>query len=220
MTFFGMGPLEILVILVVALIVFGPDKLPQVAMQVGRAVRDFRRWTADLTSEFRSVTQEFSSEFEELRSATQELQSELRGVQSDLANEMRMVSGALQLHEGQPVAGGVEAAEVGAAAPQTWAPASPGAATTWTNGASQEAVMSASPPPVATKDDPRVDVSLFDLDDLVVMPRTSRATNGHADQHGLNGENGHAVAELATTRPTRQPRPDRSTYTRPLRRGR
>jgi sec-independent protein translocase protein TatA len=34
------------------LIVFGPGKLPEIAGQVGRAVRDFRRSTADITAEF------------------------------------------------------------------------------------------------------------------------------------------------------------------------
>jgi TatA/E family protein of Tat protein translocase len=38
------GPLEILVILVVALIVFGPKKLPDIGRQVGRGVREFRKF--------------------------------------------------------------------------------------------------------------------------------------------------------------------------------
>ena len=52
MNFLGMGPMELMVILVLALIVFGPGKLPEIAGQVGRAVRDFRRMTGDLSSEF------------------------------------------------------------------------------------------------------------------------------------------------------------------------
>ncbi len=38
------GPLEILVILVVALVVFGPKKLPDIGRQVGRGVREFRKF--------------------------------------------------------------------------------------------------------------------------------------------------------------------------------
>lgn len=38
------GPLEILVILVVALVVFGPSKLPQLGRQVGRGYREFRKF--------------------------------------------------------------------------------------------------------------------------------------------------------------------------------
>jgi sec-independent protein translocase protein TatA len=40
----SLGPAEILVILVVALLVFGPHKLPEVGRQVGRTMREFRRW--------------------------------------------------------------------------------------------------------------------------------------------------------------------------------
>jgi sec-independent protein translocase protein TatA len=38
------GPLEILVVLVVALVVFGPSKLPQIGRQVGRGFREFRKF--------------------------------------------------------------------------------------------------------------------------------------------------------------------------------
>jgi sec-independent protein translocase protein TatA len=37
------SPMHLLVILVVALLVFGPDKLPEIARQVGKAGREFRR---------------------------------------------------------------------------------------------------------------------------------------------------------------------------------
>lgn len=36
------GPAEIVVVLVVALLVFGPTKLPQLARAMGQAVREFR----------------------------------------------------------------------------------------------------------------------------------------------------------------------------------
>jgi TatA/E family protein of Tat protein translocase len=67
MNFLGMGPMELMVILVLALIVFGPGKLPEIAGQVGRVVRDFRRMTGDLSSEFNRT---LSLEIEE-RKATQ-----------------------------------------------------------------------------------------------------------------------------------------------------
>jgi TatA/E family protein of Tat protein translocase len=42
------GPLEILVIFIVALVVFGPSKLPQIGRQVGRGFREFRKFQAGL----------------------------------------------------------------------------------------------------------------------------------------------------------------------------
>ena len=39
----NLGPAEILVILVVALLVFGPHKLPEIGRQVGGAIRELRK---------------------------------------------------------------------------------------------------------------------------------------------------------------------------------
>ncbi len=66
MNFLGMGPMELMLILVLALIVFGPGKLPEVAGQVGKAVRDLRRATTDLSSEFNRT---LSLEVEEKKEA-------------------------------------------------------------------------------------------------------------------------------------------------------
>jgi TatA/E family protein of Tat protein translocase len=40
---FNIGPLELMVILVVALLVVGPSKLPEVGRSIGRGIREFRR---------------------------------------------------------------------------------------------------------------------------------------------------------------------------------
>lgn len=48
------GPLglpEIAIILVVALLVFGPRRLPEIAKGVGQAVREFRKSVRDMTDE-------------------------------------------------------------------------------------------------------------------------------------------------------------------------
>ena len=51
---FGVGMPELLVILVVALVVLGPKRLPEVARQLGKAMAEFRRQTSDLMEEFQS----------------------------------------------------------------------------------------------------------------------------------------------------------------------
>lgn len=40
---FGLGPLELFMILVVVLIIFGAGKLPQVGEALGRSIRNFKR---------------------------------------------------------------------------------------------------------------------------------------------------------------------------------
>ena len=57
----SLGPAEILVILVIALLVFGPNKMPDIARQVGKGFREFRRVQQHLKSELRDVVSEFDS---------------------------------------------------------------------------------------------------------------------------------------------------------------
>jgi sec-independent protein translocase protein TatA len=40
---FGMGLQELVIILVIALVIFGPSKLPQIGSGLGKAIRDFRK---------------------------------------------------------------------------------------------------------------------------------------------------------------------------------
>lgn len=47
----NIGPAEILVILVIALLVFGPRKLPELGKSLGAGIREFRRGTAGLKEE-------------------------------------------------------------------------------------------------------------------------------------------------------------------------
>jgi TatA/E family protein of Tat protein translocase len=51
----NLGPLEILVILVVALVVFGPKRLPEVGRQVGAAMRELRRMQDTVKAEINTV---------------------------------------------------------------------------------------------------------------------------------------------------------------------
>jgi sec-independent protein translocase protein TatA len=40
---FGLGITELMVILVIALVIFGPSKLPQIGSGLGKAIRDFKK---------------------------------------------------------------------------------------------------------------------------------------------------------------------------------
>ena len=60
----GIGFSELLVILVVALVAFGPDRLPDFARQAGRAVRQVRRLTHQARDDLRSELGPGYSDFE------------------------------------------------------------------------------------------------------------------------------------------------------------
>lgn len=42
---FGLGATELIIILVIALIVFGPGKLPELGKSIGRGIREFKKAT-------------------------------------------------------------------------------------------------------------------------------------------------------------------------------
>jgi sec-independent protein translocase protein TatA len=52
---FNIGPWELILILVIALIIFGPGKLPEAGKSIGRAVREFRQASTDFKSELNEV---------------------------------------------------------------------------------------------------------------------------------------------------------------------
>ncbi len=79
MNVFGIGSGEMVLLLVAALLIFGPGKLPEVAGQVGKAVRDFRRMTSDLTGEFEKTIAEAS----DIKDA---FTSELSGMRSQVSS--------------------------------------------------------------------------------------------------------------------------------------
>src|SRR5215216_6631122 len=89
MNLFGMGSWEIGLILIVALIIFGPGKLPEVAGQVGKAVRDFRRITSDLTGEFERQTG--------VKDIKKTLEQEITGVKNEVSGVGKSIEQNLNL---------------------------------------------------------------------------------------------------------------------------
>jgi len=45
---FNIGPLELIIVLILALLVIGPGKLPEVGNALGRTIREFRKASTDV----------------------------------------------------------------------------------------------------------------------------------------------------------------------------
>ena len=50
---FGIQPIHIVVIVVVALLIFGPKRLPEMGRSIGRAINEFRNGTREVTDSLR-----------------------------------------------------------------------------------------------------------------------------------------------------------------------
>lgn len=62
MPFGNIGPLGFLVILILALIIFGPNKLPELGRAMGTTLKEFKKATQDLTDASPSSAPSNSSE--------------------------------------------------------------------------------------------------------------------------------------------------------------
>jgi sec-independent protein translocase protein TatA len=62
LNFLGIGPGELLFILVLALIIFGPRRLPEIGRALGKSIREFRQVSQELTEQFSGELQAASDE--------------------------------------------------------------------------------------------------------------------------------------------------------------
>lgn len=61
MELFGVGLPEVMVIIIVALIVLGPDRLPEAARTIGKGIAEFRRATEPARTMWRDLSSEITS---------------------------------------------------------------------------------------------------------------------------------------------------------------
>ena len=65
---FGLGPTELIVILVLGVLLLGPQRIPEAAASLGKAIRSFRRATKELREQI-DIEDEVRRPLEDLRAA-------------------------------------------------------------------------------------------------------------------------------------------------------
>ena len=60
----GIGGIEIFIILVVALVIFGPQKLPEMGRSLGKAIREFKSAGTELQDELTKAADEIDKDTE------------------------------------------------------------------------------------------------------------------------------------------------------------
>ena len=73
MNILGVGPAELLLIFIIALIVLGPGKLPELARTLGKALRELRRMSLEVTAEFAKELRDMEAISSEVRETTEEI---------------------------------------------------------------------------------------------------------------------------------------------------
>ena len=86
MDFMGIGPLEVLLVLIIGFLLLGPDKLPGMAAKAGQLYRNFKKATFNLT---KTITEDLSSE---KKTISEDLSSIRKSITEDLSSEKKTIS--------------------------------------------------------------------------------------------------------------------------------
>jgi sec-independent protein translocase protein TatA len=62
MNFGNIGPLELLMILVIVLVIFGAKRVPEIGASIGKGIREFKRNISDVDRHIREPEREARSE--------------------------------------------------------------------------------------------------------------------------------------------------------------
>src|SRR6266705_3339762 len=73
-----LGVQEMIVIFVVALVLFGPKKLPELGKTIGKALTEFRRASSDLKATFEREMHSLEQENESLKEATSKVTNDIQ----------------------------------------------------------------------------------------------------------------------------------------------
>ena len=88
MDFFGIGSLELVLILIIILVFVGPAKLPEIAGFLGRTMRKFREASAEMNRSLKEISDEVQQAGKDMSDAAlgseTSVASELKGVKRDI----------------------------------------------------------------------------------------------------------------------------------------
>ena len=100
MDFFGIGPMELMLILILALVVFGPGKLPEIGAKLGGALREMRKATREFSREIDETRQAIEGPINEMKEPMQELAQPFQEAGTAVAGARDVLSNPSKALEG------------------------------------------------------------------------------------------------------------------------
>lgn len=155
---FGIGFTEVIIIGIIALLVVGPDKLPDAASKLGRFIWDLRRAWDDVRDSVRTEMMSIKQPFDEIRKAGDQARDAIRKEAREFADQ---TAGTLKKEAVEAKEALAKTGEKPAAPPQ---PAAPAAAAPAAAPAPAAEPVAAGPQPYKRQPPPPVGITYFDLD--------------------------------------------------------
>jgi TatA/E family protein of Tat protein translocase len=94
--FGSIGPAELVLIFVIALLVFGPKKLPEIGRSVGKALREFKKTSDEIkgrieeeieASELKDIRKDIQSGVDDLRTSVTKVATEIARVPEEIKKD-------------------------------------------------------------------------------------------------------------------------------------
>lgn len=166
-TVFDVGPMEFAVIIVVALLVVGPERIPEIARTLGRFIGQLRQLGGDIGDPIQQVREALHEGIQEGEAIAHQIQADVEGVHEDLQSAADLANDPAVAE--QPAAAQPATVQL-AAAPGVAAPVpDPAAAALQDTAREAAAVIAASSADTAPHDD---DLGNVDLPDAAVPTDT------------------------------------------------
>lgn len=73
------GGSEIVIVFFVVLLLFGADKIPEIARGLGKGMREFRKVTGEIKREFDANTSDFKSDIDDLKKDMDQAKDDVTG---------------------------------------------------------------------------------------------------------------------------------------------
>lgn len=85
----NIGPTELLLVLGVALIVFGPGKLPELGQALGKTIREFKGAVNNIDADLKKDLGDIKNEVQEVKEAV-DVRSAVADIQNDIKDAVKI----------------------------------------------------------------------------------------------------------------------------------
>jgi sec-independent protein translocase protein TatA len=82
------GAAEIVFLFILALVIFGPKKLPEIGKTIGKGMREFRKATDDLKSNWEEHIRDSESPVHDLKQTISEVKADIAASTSEITEEV------------------------------------------------------------------------------------------------------------------------------------